>query len=57
MLTPAWVEGNQPTPCRRSNVQWTPVHLASHYEIEFIEDTNFSPGDSSYVTCFTNRTT
>ena len=35
-------------------LEWTPVPLASHYEVWIGDDPNFPA--SSYVTCFTNRT-
>jgi hypothetical protein len=57
LLTPAWTEGDPPTVIDVPTFSWTPVHHASHYEIEFSEDINFSPGDSSTVSCFTNHTT
>ena len=57
LLTPAWTEATR----RRSSTfrpsAGRPVHHASHYEIQFSEDINFSPGDSTTKSCFTNHTT
>jgi hypothetical protein len=57
LLTPAWTEGDPATVVAIPTFTWTPVPLASHYEIEFSHDPNFSPGDSSTESCFTNHTT
>ncbi len=56
LLTPAWTEGNPATTVAIPTFTWTPVPLASHYEIEFSHDPNFSPGDSSTASCYTNHT-
>lgn len=56
ILAPAWDEDfpadipvvDPPT------LEWTPVPLASHYELIIGSDPNFPAG--SYVQCFTNRT-
>jgi Bacterial Ig-like domain len=57
LLTPAWATGDPATTVPIPTFSWTPVPLASHYEIEFSHDPNFSPGDSSTESCFTNHTT
>jgi hypothetical protein len=56
LLTPAWVEGDPPALTDVPTFTWTPVHHASYYEIQFSEDINFSPGDPTTVSCFTNHT-
>jgi hypothetical protein len=56
LLQPAWNLGDPPTTIDVPTFSWTPVHHASYYEIEFSEDINFSPGDPTTVSCFTNHT-
>ena len=57
LLEPAWSEGDPPATIDVPTFSWTPVHHASWYELEFSEDINFSPGDPTTVSCFTNHTT
>ena len=57
LLTPDWSEGDPATTVAIPTFSWTPVPLASHYEIEFSHDPNFSPGDGSTESCYTNHTT
>ena len=54
---PAWVTGD-PAAQVTGNLTfaWTPIRNASHYEIETSHDVNFSPGDASTTSCFTNHT-
>ncbi len=56
LLTPAWTIGDPATTVAVPTLTWTPVQLASHYEIETSHDPNFSPGDPSTESCFTNHT-
>jgi hypothetical protein len=56
LLTPAWTEFDPATVVAIPTFTWTPVPLASHYEIEFSHDPNFSPGDGSTMSCYTNHT-
>ena len=56
ILAPAW-DDNEPSSIPVVGVptlEWTPIPLASHYEVIIGSDPNFPGG--SYVTCFTNRT-
>ncbi|MEO5885043.1 MAG: hypothetical protein ABIQ58_05960, partial [Candidatus Limnocylindrales bacterium] len=55
-LAPAWDEGdptNVPV-VDPPTLSWTPVALASHYELIMGDDPNFPA--NSYTTCYTNRT-
>src|SRR4029077_2590814 len=56
LLQPAWNLGDPATTIDVPTFSWTPVHHASYYELEFSEDINFSPGDPTTVSCFTNHT-
>ncbi|MFL5681206.1 MAG: hypothetical protein ACJ77B_11465 [Chloroflexota bacterium] len=58
VVSPAWSTGDPATVVATNmTFAWTPVPNASHYELQTSHDINFSPGDSTTKSCYTNHTT